>query len=408
MIEPPAAIQDSLVPAPRPCGGLTRAAVVLVVIGAALSLIALFGEANRERFGFAYLWGFTFLWSLALGALFFVGLQHLTHAVWSVVVRRVGELFAGSIALVAILFIPILVFCLLFEHFPLYPWLDHAHVEHDHLLQGKQPYLNLPFFVVRAVVFFIAWIAFAAFFVGRSLRQDAGEGGVQSTLRMRKVSAPFMIVFGLTATFAGIDWLMSLEPHWFSTIFGVYVFSGMVVASLALITIATLWLRSAGRLGEGVLGSGHLYNLGALLFGFVCFRAYIGFSQYMLIWYGNLPEESFYMVHRLEGGWLPVTGLLALLGFVVPFLALLSRSAKVSPRRLVWVSVVLLISQLLDLYWLIMPQVHEEAPVLGWQELGPPLLLIGVLILYVSRFLGKHHAIAVGDPLLAESQGYYA
>jgi hypothetical protein len=406
MIEQSTIMEDNLIPAPKPCGRLTRAAVALVLIGAVLSGAGLFGEANRQRLGYAYLWGFMFLWSVALGALFFVGLQHLTNAVWSVVVRRVAEIFAGSMWLIAILFIPILLFCFLYDQ-PMYPWLDHNLVAHDHVLQGKQPYLNLPFFIVRAVVFFVAWLAFTSVFVGKSLKQDAGQGGEEVTLWMRKVSGPFMIIFGFTTTFAGIDWVMSLEPHWFSTIFGAYVFSGMVVASLALITIATIWLRRAGRLGEGVVGAGHLYNLGALLFAFVCFRAYIGFSQYMLIWYGNMPEESFYMVHRLQGDWLPVSVLLGLICFVVPFLALLSRSAKVNPRRLVWVSVLLLFSQLLDLYWLIMPQIHREVPALSWQELGPPILLMGVLALYVSRFLGKHPAVAVGDPLLAQSQRFY-
>jgi len=309
--------------------------------------------------------------------------------------------------LVAILFLPVLIFCLWNDQFSLYPWLDHEHVAHDHLLQEKQVYLNLPFFAGRAVVFFALWIAFAAHFVGNSLKQDAGERGVEASLRMRKTSAPFVMIFAVTATFAGIDWLMSLEPHWFSTIFGVYVFSGMVLTALAIITLATIGLRSSGRLGSEVVGEGHLYNLGALMFAFVCFWAYIAFSQYMLIWYGNIPEESFYMVHRLEGDWLLVSAALALMRFVIPFLALLSRGAKTNPRLLLWVSMLLLVGQLLDLYWLIMPEIHRDGPVIGWQELGPLLLLIGALILYVSRFLKTHLPVSVGDPLLEESRQYY-
>jgi hypothetical protein len=308
---------------------------------------------------------------------------------------------------VAILFLPVLAFCFWNNYFSLFPWLDQEHVAHDHLLQGKQAYLNLPFFAVRAAVFFALWIAFAAYFVGNSLKQDAGQRGAEATLRMRNTSAPFVMIFAVTATFAGIDWLMSLEPHWFSTIFGVYVFSGMVLTALAVITIATIWLRSSGRLGTEAVGEGHLYNLGALLFAFVCFWAYIAFSQYMLIWYGNIPEESFYMVHRLEGGWLAVSAALAVVRFVIPFLALLSRGAKTNPVRLVWVSVLLLVGQLLDLYWLIMPQIHRDGPVFGWQELGPPLLLIGVLILYFTRFLKRHLPLSVGDPLLEESRQFY-
>jgi len=398
---------SDLVPAPKPCLGLRNAAVALLVVGFALSLAAVFTEAHRVRLGFAYLWAFAFVWAVALGALFFVGLQHLVRAVWSVVVRRVAEMFAASILLVAVLFIPILIYCLSQGGATLYPWLDADQVSHDALLQEKQPYLNLPFFAIRAVVFFGVWIAFAVHFTHSSLRQDVGERGVETSLRMRKTSAPFMILFGITATFASFDWLMSLEPHWFSTIFGVYVFSGMVVTALSVITIATIWLRSTGRMGRGVVGDGHLYNLGALLFAFVCFWAYIAFSQYMLIWYGNLPEETFYLLRRFEGGWLGVTVALAAIRFVIPFLALLSRGAKINAKRLLWVSVLLLFGQFLDLYWLIMPQIHTERPVFGWQELGPPLLLVGLLVLFVTHFLKRHRPVPVGDPLLEESLQFY-
>ena len=216
-----------------------------------------------------------------------------------------------------------------------------------------------------------------------------------------------MLLFGVTATFASFDWLMSLEPHWFSTIFGVYVFAGMVVTALSVIIIATIWLRATGRLGDGIVGEGHLYNLGALLFAFVCFWAYIAFSQYMLIWYGNIPEETFYLINRLQGGWLNVSIALALVRFVIPFLVLLSRPAKTDVRRLIAVSVLMLFGQFLDLYWLIMPQLHTEAPVFGWPELGPPLLVIGLLMLFVTQFLKQHRPVPVGDPLLPESLQSY-
>ncbi len=398
---------SDLVPAPKACPGLRGAAVILLLVGAGLSVVAWFSDAQRVRVGYAYLWAFSFVWVVALGALFFVALQHLVRAVWSVVIRRVAEMFAGSIVLVALLFIPVLVYCLSRDGAAMYPWLDVDRVSHDALLEGKRAYLNLPFFVVRAVLFFGLWIAFALHFTHSSLKQDVGQKRSVMSVKMRRVAAPFMLVFGITATFASFDWLMSLEPHWFSTIFGVYVFSGMVVAALSMITIATIWLRSSGRLGTGIVGDGHLYNLGALLFAFVCFWAYIAFSQYMLIWYGNIPEESFYMVRRLEGGWLVVTVALGVVRFVIPFLALLSRGAKMNPTRLLWVSILCLIGQLLDLYWLIMPQIHPERPAFGWQELGPLFLLVGVFGVYVAYFLKRHLPIAVGDPFLEESQRFY-
>jgi hypothetical protein len=392
-----------LAAAPAASPALYRLAGVLMLVGFALSVLSLLNEDNRVRFGFAYLWSFTGLWAVVLGSLFFVALQHLTRSIWSVVVRRVAEMFAAQMWLAALFFLPILLFGLLRDQFHLFPWADESNVARDHLLQGKQAYLNVPFFTVRAVVFFAAWIMFARYFVRTSLRLDGGGAARDVSASMQKVAAPFMLVFAVTATFAGIDWIMSLNPYWFSTIFGIYIFAGLVVASLAAITLTTVCLRASGRLRPDVVTEDHLYNLGALLFAFVCFWAYIAFSQYMLIWYANIPEETFYLLHRLQGDWLAISIALAVVRFAVPFLVLLSRGAKMNPRILFWVSILLLVGQLLDLYWLIMPELHERHPVFGWQELGPPLLMTGAMMLHVSRFLRRHAPMAVGDPLLDQS-----
>ena len=385
---------------------LSRTAGVLIVVGLALGVLSLWSEGDRLRLGFAYLWGFSFLWTIVLGCLFFVALQYLTGSIWSVVVRRVAEMLAAPIWLVAVLFVPIVVFGLVFDGLRLFPWADATLVRDDHLLQGKQAYLNIPFFTARAVLYFALWIAFARYFVGTSLKLDRREAGAEAVVSMRRMAAPFMLIFAGTTTFAGIDWIMSLNPHWFSTIFGVYLFSGMVVASLAAITIATVWLRWTGRLDPKVVTEDHLYSLGALLFAFVCFWAYIAFSQYMLIWYANIPEESFYLCKRLEGGWVRISVALAVVRFAIPFLLLLPRRAKMNPTILLWASVLMLVGQLLDLYWLIMPELHEAGPVLGWPELGPPLLMTGLLVLYVSWFLRRHAPLAIGDPLLDESRRF--
>ncbi len=395
-------------PAPRESKRLFTAALALLAIGALLSALTWFaGDAGRVRFGFAWLWGFTFVWSVALGSLFFIALHHLAHAVWSVVVRRVAEMLAAPMWLLGLLFVPVLLFALWNDQFQLFPWLDAATVEQDHLLQGKTPYLNYTFWAIRAVAFFALWIGFTRFFVGRSLAQDRGAGGAASTARMRTLSAPFMLLFAGSMTFAGIDWMMSLEPHWFSTIFGVYLFAGMVLSSLAAITLVTIWLMKSGRLEPELITRHHIYNLGALQFTFVCFWAYIAFSQYMLIWYANMPEETFYLAHRLEGNWLGVSAALALVRFAIPFMALLSQRAKMNTTILIWVSVLMLGGQLLDLYWLIMPQFHVEGPILGWQELGPLLLMLGAIGLCTARFVKRHSPLATGDPLLAESRKFH-
>ncbi|MBN1443439.1 MAG: quinol:cytochrome C oxidoreductase [Planctomycetes bacterium] len=390
--------------APGPAGKWISLA--LIALGAVLSLCAVWRKDDSVRLAFAYLWGFSFVWTLVAGSLFFVALHHATRAVWSVVVRRVAELFAAPAPLVAILAVPLFCFSLAPQRFSIYPWADPATVRGDHVLEGKALYLNPGFFIARGVLFVAVWALFSRFFVGRSLRQDRGEAGEEATIQMRRWSPAFLLLFALTVTFASFDWLMSLEPHWFSTIYGVYVFSGMVPAALGAITLAAIWLRRQGRLGDGVVTRHHLYNLGALQFAFACFWAYIAFSQFLLIWYGNLPEETIYFIRRAENGWLGISLALVALRFAAPFFLLLSRRAKMDPRILAIASVIGLAGQMLDLYWLIMPAVHGGGPRLSWQEAGPLLLCCGLLILALWRFLGKHSTLAAGDPLFETSRRF--
>ncbi len=390
--------------APAGSGTLKKIGLLLIAVGAVLSVMAFLDEGDRTRFGFAYLLGFVFVWAIVLGSLFFVALQHVTNSIWSVVVRRIAEALAAPVWILALLFLPLLAFALLNKDFGIFPWMR---AEHDHVIDAKAPYLNDTFFLVRTGIFFLVWIVFAWFFVGNSVKQDGSSGDVPRTLKMRKVSGPFIILFAFTATFASFDWIMSLEPHWFSTIYGVYVFSGMFLSALAAITLGVVGLRKSGRLPEGLITKDHLYNLGGLLFAFTCFWAYISFSQFMLIWYGNLPEETVYYVQRIENGWLPVSWGVAIVRFVIPFFMLLSRGAKVDPKRLATVSVLILFGQLVDLYWLIMPAQHGTGPSLGWQEFGPPALFTGVLLLYFALFLGKHKAVAAGDPLFEKSRNFH-
>ncbi len=391
---------------PRPSPALARLGIGLLAIGAVLSGLAWLVTGDTDRVGFAYLWGFALLWTVVLGGLFFVALQHVTRSVWSVVVRRVAEMLVAPIWLVPITVVPVVLFAVMPESFGIFPW-AHGGAEESHALADKASYLNPTTFVMRTVAYVAIWLGFARYFLRGSLVQDRDREAGAATARMRRAAGPFMVVFAFTATFAAIDWLMSLEPHWFSTIFGVYVFSGMVVAALSAITIATIWLRSSGRIDATVVTDDHLYNLGALLFAFVCFWAYIAFSQYMLIWYANVPEESFYIVRRLEGGWKSISVGLALARFVVPFLVLLSRRAKTNPRILVAISLFLLAGQVLDLYWLVMPQSSPSGPVLGWAELGPPLLLAGAFLLVVARFMRRHSMVASGDPGFEESRRFH-
>jgi hypothetical protein len=395
----PAALPPPAVPAP-----LARAGRGLAAAGAVLCAAALASAAGRERFAAGWLWGFAFAWSVALGGLFLVALHHVTHAVWSVSTRRLAEGIAASLPLAALAFLPLVAFASWPQAFPLYEWAGglggaHGHPEAGpHGTADKGGYLTAALFAARGRACFAVWIAFARFFTVRSLRQDRGEGGAAATVAMRRGAIAFLILFAGTVTLAGVDWFMSLEPHWFSTIFGVYVFSGVALAGLASVTLAAVALRRSGRLGDEVRDD-HLYSLGALLFAFSCFWGYIAFSQYMLIWYGNIPEEAAYFTRRLEGRWLAATLLLWAVRFAIPFLVLLPRRAKCNARVLAPVALLVLAGQALDLYWLILPARPAGGLVMRWAEAGPILLLAGAAGLVLARFLGRHPAVPVGDPL---------
>jgi len=384
---------------------LSTNAAIVAAIGLLLSALGL--TMDPQRFSYAWLWAYLFFWSAALGGLFFVALQHLTGSIWSVVIRRVAESFAAQMWVVALFAVPILAFAWFGDSFHLFPWLDVHHVEGDEVLAGKQPYLNVVFLSLRIVVFMGVWVLASHFFVTRSLAQDAkGAGRNEGTKKMRSWAPAFMLFFGLSVTFTGFDLMMSLDPHWFSTIFGVYTFAGVFVTGLAVIILGVVFLRSRGVLDADVVRPDHLHSLGGLLFAFSCFWAYIAFSQYMLIWYGHLPEETSWYTDRFVGGWGTVSGALAIVRWVIPFFLLLSRKAKTSPRRLALVSVIAIFGQLLDLYWVIMPQLHTNGPVLSWPELGPLLAMGGILVWLLTRFFARHPAMAVGDPLLTQSVEY--
>jgi hypothetical protein len=370
----------------------------LAVLGAAALLVSLAlaatGAGGWRRFLFAYLVNFAFVLSLALGALYFVLLHHLTHSGWSVVVRRVSEALSATFPLLAVLLVPVLL-----GLNELYPWSNAAVVQH-----GKAAYLNMPFFVTRCVLYLVAWIVTARFFFRRSLQQDS-SGDPALTVRMEKRAAPAMVVFGITLTFASIDLVMSLDPTWYSTIFGVYYFAGCVVGIYALLTASAFALQGAGFLRNAVTVE-HYHDLGKLLFGFVVFWAYIGFSQYMLIWYANIPEETRWLAHRQENGWGWV-GLLLLFGhFLLPFAALISRGPKRRPGILAAAAVWMLAMHWADVYWLVMPAGSPASPVPHLVDLTL-LVGLGSLFLAGAAFaLRGRSLVPERDPRLEESLAF--
>lgn len=369
-------------------------AAAVVAFAAALALGLLSAQGWRGFF-FAYLHAWTYFASLALGALFFVMLQHLTNAGWSVVVRRLAESMASTLPLLALLFLPIAA-----GVGELFHWSHAEEVAADPLLQWKSAYLNTPFFLIRCALYLGVWAWLARFFVGRSLAQDA-SGDVAHTLAMRRRAAPGMFLFAFSVTFAAFDLLMSLDPHWYSTMLGVYYFAGGAVGFFAALIIFAYLVQRAGFLRRAITRE-HYHDLGKLLFAFTVFWAYISFSQYMLMWYANIPEETLFYLHRQEHGWGWV-GLALVFGhFLLPFLVLLSRGPKRRKGMLAAAAGWLLVMHWLDLYWFVIPVQSEHAAV-NWASLALAVGFAGVLI---ARLLWGARSVSLvpeKDPRLAES-----
>lgn len=362
-----------------------------VVLGA-LGVIATYFGAGPERFWANWVLWFVLMFTLGLGALFIVALEHLVNARWSVPVRRIPEristllLPAIPVGLIALGAIPVL-----------YPG-ARPEAAHHPVLAGKAFWLSLPFFSVRTLIAFALCLFGLWVLVGGSLKQDTTKDPAFN-LRARKFAPAFMAIFALVVTLIAFDWISGLTPEWYSDIFGVYVFAGAFLSGLAATSLAVIYLQGRDRLA-GVRPD-HLYNLGGFLFAFTVFWSYIGFAQYMLMWYANLPDEVIYYKVRLTGAWRAITISLALLHFILPFFALVTRDSKKDPRRLQRVACLMLGAHVLDLYWLIFP-VLGASPRCSWPEAAFALLFLGGILLWLRGAMEKGEDMPVGDPFLRE------
>ncbi|MEM1054089.1 MAG: hypothetical protein AAGI52_01080 [Bacteroidota bacterium] len=353
--------------------GDRRLWLVPLALGAALLVLGLVvGFADLQRFYFAYLVGWSFATSIAIGALFFVMIQHITKARWSVTIRRIPEMLLANLPLLGVLGIPILI-----GFHDLYHW-SHADLydpdsyNYDYILVGKAGYFFFPmeagtfplFWFVRYFLFFGLATLFARKLYGYSVRNDA-EPNVENTLSLRKWSAAGIPVMAVLVSFFAYDMLMSLEPHWFSTMWGVYFFAGGWLGSLCLITFLALLLKKSGMLDHEVTRE-HLQDMGKFMFAFVVFWTYIAFSQYMLYWYGNLPEETLWFHKRAFEGYGLVGQALVWFHFVLPFLILLPRITKRVYPALAVMAGWLLVMHWIDLWWIAMPSIYP-----GSEGYGP-------------------------------------
>ncbi len=376
----------------------------LPVIGGAVAVLgvvgcAIFGFGNPKQFFFSWLVAFLFFLSLALGALFFVLIQYAAQGGWGIVVRRIGETVFAVLPLMALLFVPIL-----FGLHELYEWSHAEALEHDALLRWKSPYLNVPFFLIRAAIFFGAWSLIAWWYYRGSSGQDA-TGDPSVTARLRKFAGPAIIVLALTQTFASIDWIMSLTPHWYSTMFGVYFFSGSFVGYIALLSVVTTAMRRAGLL-DTVISAEHFHDIGKLLFAFTSFWAYIAFSQFFLIWYANLPEETSWFKARLEGSWQTVSILLMVGHFAIPFFYLMGRDVKRRTATLAIGGVWLLVMHFVDIYWQVMPTLHPDGVRVSALDVATFLAVGGCFTAASGWLLRRKALVPLGDPRLAESLAF--
>lgn len=355
---------------------------------------------NQQRAWLAFLVALFYFLTLALGGLFFTAIQHVTKAGWSVNVRRICESFTSFLPFAAGLTAVLLIGA---KH--LYIWMDKDAVAADEILAGKASYLNFTFFVIRLAVFFGGWLLFKKMLVGGSVEQDK-TGDEEITRKSVGQSIAFILFFALSYSFFAVDLLMSLNPLFFSTIFGVYAFAGMFQSTMAFMILTILYLKKKGLLGNMVTED-HIHDLGKYMFAFTVFWAYIAFSQYMLIWYANLPEETFFIITRTENSWLYVSLFLLIGKFIVPFLALLPRWAKRNPAHLAAVACLILVMQYVDLYWLSYPVFYEDEVKFNVGEIAIFLGFLGAFLFTMTRFLSSHSLIPLKDPRIEESMHHH-
>lgn len=374
-----------------------------LALGVALLVISVVGWiVDPKQFYFSYLVGWTFCLTISLGALYFVLFQHLSRAWWSVTVRRFAESMLWGFPLLAVLFIPII-----FGMHDLYHW-THAELYtpgaegFDPIIAGKRAYLNTPFFLIRMALYFVIWTFLSYKLYALSVGHDAYPSK-DTPKKLRFHSAWGLPVTAITTAFASYDLLMSLDPHWFSTIFGVYMFAGAFFVALAMIALTGLTIQRTSHMLKDAVTVEHYHDLGKFMFGFVVFWAYIAFSQYVLIWYGGIPEETAFYRHRLEHGWGWHSALLVILHFIVPFFLLLPRFTKRIRPFLAFMCVWFAIVHWFDLHWLALPVLHADHAGFHWLDFACWLGLFGLFTGAFVWRLQRHALVPARDPHLADS-----
>ncbi len=374
--------------------GLRKRALVLAVAAGAVSVVG--AVLAPEHFFRAYLTGFLFWVGVPLGCLALLMLTHMTGGSWALVARRIFEAASRTLPLLAALFVPVIL-----GLGTLYSWSRPDVVAASELLQAKAAYLNTRFFLARAAVFFLVWGMFALLLSQWSLRQDRGD---QPALhrRLQGLSGAGLLVYMLTASFASFDWLMSLDPTWISSLYGMHFVVGQGATGLCWLIILARWLARSEPLARVYAGR-HFDDYGKLLLAFILLWAYMTYSQFVIIWSANLPEEIGWYLPRRRGGFYALSFAIFALYFVLPFFLLLSKSVRSNPRRLAWVAVSVFIGRWLDLVWQVGPSLEPDGPVFHWLD---PVVLVAIGGIWVAAFaweLKRRSLLPQHDPNLEEA-----
>lgn len=367
--------------------------LVVLFFGSGLFL----GLSDLQSVLFSFHFVFVFFMTLFMGGLFFLLIQHATASGWSVSIRRIPEVFVSQFFWCVFFFLPSLIFAE-----KIFKWLKLA-VGMDALVDAKRAYLNYPFFLVRSVCYFVILFCLSRFYSRQSFLQDQ-SGDSKVSERLKSLSYPSIFLLALTITFFSIDMVKSLDPHWYSTMFGVYIFAGSFLAFLGL-TVFLLELVSCWGVSEVFFNEEHRHDLGKLLFGFSVFWTYIAFSQFFLIWYANIPEGTLFFAHRWEEGWSAVSLVLIFSRFIFPFFFLLPRTIKRNRLTLLIGGLWIFLSHALDLFWLIMPNFRHHVSL----NLTDVLFFLGGCVFFLGLFLRKLFQVRplpIQDPRLEESLSY--
>lgn len=370
-------------------GKFQAPALILGILGLAASAYGFM--SSHEQFAQSYLLAYVFWLALAGGSLALLMIHHLVSGRWGFVIQRPVEAAARTFPLFALLFIPIL-----FSMHDLYHWTHTEDVAKDHILQWKAPYLNEQFFQIRAAIYFVVWIGLAYLISGWSNKLDQAEDA-GTVKKIRAWSAVGIVAFALTMTFASFDWVMSLEPHWFSSIYGALFMVGQGLATFAFMAIIAAYMGKSSPL-KGVITAQQYHDIGNMMFAFTVLWTYMSFSQFVIIWSANLPEETTWYLDRAKPGWLSVSIVLAALNFILPFLIMLFRDNKRNPDRLKWIALWVLSVRTIDFYWQIGPTFRESALDLHWLDAATFVGVGGIWLALFFAILKKRPLLIKHDP----------